>query len=192
MDAKQKLKALWKKLGINGQVVNFSSKTLWVLETNTGKSIAHLLLPMTKSPIKIDADAFRREDGRAVDGHKSWWKFYDFSTVEIYDNGDELKLSVITKVKVSDEEFGGKSIIYDSAKNWGEPIKLITNVRRNKKKKITAYLISGVGWVKPEEALSLTCYREIANARPVFPAGGAPYIRTRRDRELFNNLEARG
>jgi hypothetical protein len=67
MDARQKLKALWKKLGINGQVVNFSSKTLWVLETNSGKSIAHLLLPMTKSPIKIDADAFRREDGRAID-----------------------------------------------------------------------------------------------------------------------------
>ncbi len=99
---------------------------------------------------------------------------------------------MITKVKVSDEEFGGKSIVYDSAKNWGEPIKLITNVRRNKKKKITGYLVSGVGWVNPEEALSLTCRREIANARPVFPAGGTPYIRTRRDRELFNNLEVKG
>ncbi len=71
MDVKQKLKSLWKKLGINGQVVNFSSKTLWVLETNTGKSIAHLLLPMTKSPIEIDADAFRREDGKAIEGHES-------------------------------------------------------------------------------------------------------------------------
>lgn len=192
MDVKQKLKSLWKKLGINGQVVNFSSKTLWVLETNSGKSIAHLLLPMTKSPLKIDADAFRREDGKAIEGHKSWWKFYDFSTVEVFDESGSLKLSVVTKVKVSDEEFGGKSIIYDSAKNWGEPIKLITNVRRNKRKKITAYLVSGIGWVKPEEALSLTCHREIANARPVFPTGGMPYIRTRRDRELFNNLELKG
>ena len=33
---------------------------------------------------------------------------------------------------------------------------------------------------------------EIANARPVFPSSGKPYIRTRRDRELFNNIEAKG
>jgi hypothetical protein len=192
MDTQQKLKSLWKKLGINGQVINFSSKTLWVLETNTGKSIAHLLLPMTKSPIKIDADAFRREDGKAIEGHASWWKFYDFSTVEVYDKGNDVRLSVITKVKVSDEEFGGKSIVYDSSKSWGVPIKLVTDIRRNKKGKITKYLVSEIGWVSPEEALSLTCQRGIDNARPVFPSGGNPYIRTRRDRELFNNLEGRG
>ncbi len=192
MDTKQKLKSLWKKLGINGQVVNFSSKSLWVIETNTGKSIAHLLLPMTKWPIKIDTDAFRREDGKAIEGHKSWWKFYDYSTVEVYDNGNDVKLSVVTKVKVNDEEFGGKSIVYDSSKSWGIPVKLVTDVRRNKKDKITQYLVSGLGWMNPEDALSLTCQREIDNARPVFPSIGNPYIRTRRDRDYFNNLEVRG
>lgn len=192
MGSYESLRKIWKKLGINGQVVNFSSKTLWVLETNTGSSIAHLLLPMTMSPISIDADAFRREDGKLIEGHNSWWKFYDFSTAEVYDNGRDLKLSLITKVKVSDEEFGGKSIIYDSSKGWGKPIKLVTNVRRNKNRKITDYLITGMGWVPSDEVLSLTCRREIANARPVFPANGAPYIRTRRDRELCNNLNIKG
>lgn len=38
----------------------------------------------------------------------------------------------------------------------------------------------------------MTCSGEIDNARAVFPANGNAYIRTRRDRELFNNLEVKG
>ena len=84
-DAAQNLKRIWKKLGVKGQVKNYSSKPIWVLETDSGKSIAHLLPPMTKSPNGVDADAFRRVDDKPIQGHKSWWKFYGFSMVEVFD-----------------------------------------------------------------------------------------------------------
>jgi len=77
-------------------------------------------------------------------------------------------------------------------KPWGEPIRLIDDVKRNKKKRVVAYHVTGLGWVKAKEAFELTCCHEIDNARPVFPKSGAPYIRTRRDPELFNNISAKG
>ena len=39
-----------------------------------------------------------------------------------------------------------------------------------------------------EQALKMTYRHEIDNARPVFPVSGRPYIRTRKDKEFFNNL----
>ncbi|MFZ4713134.1 MAG: hypothetical protein ACOYL6_05470 [Bacteriovoracaceae bacterium] len=186
------LKAIWKKLGIKGQVKNFSSKSFWVLETETGKPIAHKLLPMTKSPNVIDADAFRRSDGKSIEAHSSWWKFYDFSTLEIYDNAENIKLSIITKTKVTDKEFGPATIIYEDTKSWGVPLKLVTDVKRDKKEKIVGYFVPELGWLSQDETLALTCKGEIDNARPVFPIKGTPYIRTRRDKEFFNNLATKG
>jgi hypothetical protein len=54
--------------------------------------------------------------------------------------------------------------------------------------RIIAYNVSNVGWVAFEKALKMVCHHEIDNARPVFPVSGQPYIRTRRDNELSNNL----
>lgn len=190
MSIYQKLKYVWKKLGIKGQVKNFSSLSLWVLETETGPPIAHRLLPMMKSPNSIDADAFRRTDNKAIEGHKSWWKIYDFSTAEIFDEKNSVRVSSITKTRVNDKEFGDTLIVYDES-SWGVPVKLITDVRRNKKKEITRYHVTGLGWLSPLEALSLVCHGEIDNGRPVFPKKGKPFIRTRRDQELLNNLEVK-
>jgi len=64
----QDLKRIWKKLGIKGQVKNYSSKPIWVIENDSGKPVAHLLPPMTKSPNGIDADGFRRVDGKPIQG----------------------------------------------------------------------------------------------------------------------------
>ena|SRR3989344_748834 len=190
MNTYQKLKSIWKNLGIKGQVKNFSSKSFWILETDSGKAIAHQLFPMTKSPDNVDADAFRRTDDQPIEGHKSWWKIYDFSIAEIYDEKTGVTISAITKTKVNDKEFG--KVTYDETSNWGIPIKLITDVQRNKKKEITNYYLTGVGWITPRKALTLTCHGEIDNARPVFPQSGAPYIRTRRDLAIFNNIETKG
>jgi hypothetical protein len=44
----------------------------------------------------------------------------------------------------------------------------------------------------PGEMLAMTCDHEVDNARPVFPGGGKPFIRTRRDQDLIINLEAMG
>ncbi len=82
----QELKKICKLLGLKGHVKNFSSKSIWVLETDSGSAIAHLLKPMFKSPPSVDADAYKREDGKPIEGHKSWWKIYD-SNAEIFDQG---------------------------------------------------------------------------------------------------------
>lgn len=101
MSIYSKLKAIWKKLGINGSVKNYSKVELWVLETDTtGNPIARVLKPGYKTPSNIDTDAFKRIDGKAIQGHKNWWKFYDFSTVEVSTDGRGLKISVISKSAV--------------------------------------------------------------------------------------------
>lgn len=184
------LKAVWKKLGINGQVKNFSSKKLWVIETDSGKPIARWLEPGFKTPNEIDVDGFKRVDKRAIEGHKNWWKIYDVSTAEIYDRGDALRISAITRTAVGEYHFG-ENLSYLS-ESWGTPIRLVLDVKRDGKKKIVAYHVSNVGWVDFAMAFEMTCRHEIDNARPVFPASGQPYIRTRRDKELFNNLSTKG
>ncbi len=188
----ESLKKIWKKLGIKAHVKNFSSQPLWVLENEDDRPVAHLLRPMTKSPIKIDTDAFRRRDGKPIEGHKSWWKIYDGSTAEVFDKGKDLSISVITKTAVEDKEFSTDAPITYEEKTWGTPILLVTNVQRDKKKSIIAYLVTNVGWIEPEQMLTMTCHHEIDNARPVFPTSGTPFIRTRRDQKFFNNLSTKG
>ena len=164
MDTYQTLKRLWHKLGFKGHINNYSSKPLWVVVGTGDKAVAYLLPPMTKTPPNIDADGFRRVDGKPVQGHKSWWKIYSGSTMEIFDNGDDLKVSVIKKTPVDDSEFAGKDkkVIYEDSKQWAVPIKLIDDVQRNKKKRITKYHITGVGWVKPD----IGGYRKTIHSHP--------------------------
>jgi len=189
MGSYESLKKLWKKLGIKGQVKNFSSVDLWVIENDTAKQpMARKLLPGYKTPPKVDVDGFKRVDGLPIAGHKHWWKIYD-STAEIYDGKNSLKLSVIAMTAVGEKKFGTPKYIPEP---WGEPIHLIDNVRRNKKKRVVAYHVTGLGWMKAKATLELTCQHGIANARPVFPKEGVPYIRTRRDPELFNNISVKG
>jgi hypothetical protein len=184
----ESLKKVWKKLGIGGQVKNFSSVDLWVIENESGP-VARRLPPGFKTPVKVDVDGFKRFDGIAIDGHKNWWKIYDVSTAEIYDAKKSLRVSAITKRAVEEVHFGKPTYLNEV---WGSPIQVITDVKRDKKKRITQFLVSNVGWVDVEQALKMTCRHEIDNARPVFPEQGKPYIRTRRDPELFNNISAKG
>src|SRR3989339_1530720 len=191
MSTYEELKKIWKRLRINGQVKNYSSKKLWVLETNTGVAIAHILLPGQKSPQKIDADAFKRVDGIPVEKHFSWWKFYDFSTVDVFDDNQELLISVITKRSVDDSEFEGsqRKIQYNKNSNWGERIRLIINVVRDEKnKRIIGYQISDIGVIGFDQVLEMVCNGEIDNARPVFSNSRKPYIRTQKDKKCLNNI----
>lgn len=186
----ESLKKIWKKLGLKGQVKNFSSVELWVIENDTeNKPIARKLPPGFKTPPKVDTDGFKRVDGIAIDGHKYWWKIYDGSTAEIYDDKKSLRVSAIAKTAVEEGRFG--KVTYRK-ETWGSPIQIVTNVKRDKKKRITGYFVTGIGWIAPEQAFKMTCNHEIDNARPVFPKQGDPYIRTRRDPELFNNISVKG
>ena len=183
------LKKIWKKLGLKGQVKNFSSVELWVVNTDKG-TVARKLRPGFRTPPKMDIDGFKRVDELPIAGHKNWWKIYDGSIAEISDGKNSLKISVIAMTKVNDMEFGDQLKYNDEP--WGEPIRLIEDVRRNGKKRVVAYQVTGLGWIKAKKALELVCYHEIDNARPVFPKDGAPYIRTRRDPKLFNNISVKG
>ncbi len=190
MNMYQELKVIWKKLGVNGQLKNFSSKELWVLDTDSGKPIARRLQAGCKTPPTTDTDAFKRVDGVTIDGHKSWWKFYDISTVEVYDQGAKLvRISAIIKTAVKENHFGEPTYL---DKKYGLPIQLITDVKRNKKKQIVSYYVTQIGWVDPAQALKMTCYHEIDNARPVFPKSGMPYLRTRKDLIVANNISTKG
>jgi hypothetical protein len=183
------LKSIWKKLGINGQIKNFSSQELWALETDTGAPVARRLLPGFKTPPSVDCDAFKRTDKKPIEGHDNWWKFYDVSTAEVFDASDSLRVSALTKVAVDENHFGKTDYRNEP---WGSRIQLVIDVRRDHHKKITAYLVSDVGWVSPDKALSMACLHEIDNARPVFPSGKPPYIRTKRDLDMPNNLSVKG
>jgi len=188
MGTYESLKKIWKKLGVKGQVKNFSSVELWVIEGRNGP-VARRLPPGYKTPPKVDTDAFKRVDSIPIEGHKNWWKIYDVSTAEIFDDKKSLRVSAITKLAVEERHFGKPTYRDES---WGSPIQLITNVKRNKKKRVTGYFVTRVGWVDVQQALKMTCHHEIDNARPVFPKQGDPYIRTRRDPELFNNISVKG
>ena len=190
MNIYSKLRAIWNKLGVNGQVKNYSDVEFWVVENDTvGKPIARVLRSGYKTPVDIDVDGIKRVDGKAIQGHKNWWKFYDFSTVEVYKDGRGLRLSVIKKIAVSEEHFTKVTYI---KKYWGEPIVVILDVKRDPDRRITSYLVSGKGWLDFETTFKMTCHHQIDNARPVFPKKGKPYIRSKRDKKILNNFSKKG
>jgi len=72
-----------------GTVKNYSSRTLWVVESDTnhphGPAIAHILGPRCRTPKGLDADGFKRVDEKSIRGHKAWWKVYGHITARVYD-----------------------------------------------------------------------------------------------------------
>ena len=181
------LKAVWKKLGINGQVKNYSSYDLWVLENDTSDNqIARILPPGYKTPRNIDVDAFKIKDGPLLNKHNSWWKFYDFSTIDIYSNGNKISLSTNSVTAVGEKNFG--QVIYKN-EIWGERLKVVVSVRKNKKE--MEYYISDDGWKNFESTLEMVCLHQIDNARPVFPKNRRPYIRSKRDKQTLNNFSSK-
>lgn len=184
------LKAVWKKLEIKGSIKNYSKVPLWVVENDTtDRPIARILLPGYQTPSKVDFDGFKRVDNKAIQGHRNWWKIYDFSTVDVFSDGRGLRLSVISKTAVPEKHFG--NVKYIKGK-WGELLTVIIDLRRDKKKKIISYYVTGHGWLDFKTTFKMTCYHEIDNARPVFPQNGRPYIRSKRDKFILNNFSKKG
>ncbi len=182
---------LIKKYKGNGKVRNYSSKELWVLETDTndpkGPPIAHRLLPMQKSPIKFDVDGFRRVDNKPIDGHLSWWKIYGYTTTDIFDDGGLLEIDVLVRVKVKDNEFGD-DVAYEKSGTWGDPVQKITNVERDKSRAIKRYYVENQGWLTKYQALKLAANGLIDNVVIVQPKSGKPYLRSLPDSKNKNNL----
>ena len=181
-----------KKLPWTGRVKNFSSVTLWVVE-NISKSrpIAHQLGPNRKTPFGIDADGFKRVDGKPIDGHKFWWKIKSISTAEIYDRNGSLEIDIIYRSPVPEIHFG-EDIEYSFEKNWGEPVSEIIDIKRDKKGNIVRYRVEHYGWVSKKKAISLAAKGKIDNAVVVQPRNGDPFLRSRPDSKSENNFSNMG
>ena len=106
----------------NGSVINYSSKWLWVVETDSGSAVAHKLAPLHRSPRNVDADGVKAVDGTKISRHSSWWKFRVFE-VEIKDDAPDLKIirCIYPACKtVEENEFG--TVRYDNSTEWGVPL----------------------------------------------------------------------
>lgn len=103
-----------------GKVNNRSSHELWVVETDTGPAIAHVLAPGRASPPGIDADGFKARAGIPTDGHRSWVKVTSISTADVTDRDAELTRGCIACYDVGDDEFG--PVKYDTTPGWGVPL----------------------------------------------------------------------
>lgn len=182
---------LIKKYKGNGKVRNFSSKEIWVVETDTndpdGPDIAHRLMPRQKSPLKFDIDGFRRVDNNPIDGHLSWWKIFGYTTADIFDDGDLLTIDVLVKVKVKDKKFGD-NMTYENSGIWGDPIQKITKVENDKSGAIKRYYVDNQGWLTKHQALKLAAKGLIDNVVIVQPKSGKPYLRSLPDSKGKNNL----
>lgn len=107
----------------DGKILNLSSKTLWVVETDTGPAVAHLLAPNRRSPPDVDADGVKAKDlGVTISGHDSWWKFR-LIEVEVVDDAPNLAIRRCVYpacYDVGPGEFG--DVTYNSDPGWGQPI----------------------------------------------------------------------
>jgi hypothetical protein len=106
---------------VAGDIRNESSKTLWVIETDTGSARAHQLNPGLWSPASVDADGVKAVDGTPISGHGSWWKVTDISTATVKDapNGG-LQIDCLTCPRVGENQFG--TVYYVPAteeEGWG-------------------------------------------------------------------------
>lgn len=175
-----KIKSYLKALGAKGSVRNHSSKELWVIETTTnhpnGPALAHLLKPGKKSPLKIDADGFKRVDNVQIGGHKYWWKIGDLCTADIFDAGKGLFVAVSYKSKVKEDHFG--SVVYIENEDWAVPINYIVAVKCNKKGVVEKYNISNIGWVSKHEGIKLARKGMVDLVVVVESSKSTPFLRS--------------
>ncbi|MGK5090454.1 DUF3892 domain-containing protein [Deltaproteobacteria bacterium TL4] len=171
---------------LKGTVKNYSSVPLWVVETDNGKAIAHLLATKRKSPKHTDADGFKRVDGKSIYDHASWWKIYSGTTADIYDYGNGLTINISIMRRVPENQF--EEVTYDSSEDWGEPMKYVTDVKKGKTGAIEKYFVEEIGWLPKSETVALAEQGQIDNAVVVHSSSGPAYLRSRPDQKKSNNF----
>jgi hypothetical protein len=174
-----------------GVVKNLSSHTIYVVENDTkNKPVARKLGPKRKTPKTIDADGFKRADGKPIKGHSHWWKLRGWTTIILFDDGEDIKFGDTYGKKflskVPEDEFG--NVTYDHVKNWGIPIKNITDTKKDKNGTLSEFYVESIGWISKIEAINMIKNELIDNAIVVEPNGNEPYIRSKPDGIKSNNF----
>jgi hypothetical protein len=93
----------------------------------------------------------------------------------------ELKLFVDAIERVEGKFKSGKVTKFIAKKK-------ITSINKNKKGTIISYYVKGIGWISKEQAIELTSNGKI-DAVVSHSRAGNPYIKTRPDWSIENNLE---
>lgn len=179
-------KNMKRKLG-KGRVLNHSSKTLLVIENDSGKPIAHLLGPKKKSPEDLDVDGFKRADGASILGHKGWWKIIDISSADIWQIGEDFIIPVSLIFPVSDSHFGKYTT---SSGDWGEEMAYVTGRVQNKKGKVVGYMAEGFGKISKAQGIRLTKAGRLDNVVIAENRNGTVFLRTKKNMTAMDNLSA--
>lgn len=169
-----------------GQILNHSSKELYVLETDSGPPVVHRLGPKRKSPIGVDADGFRRADGESILLHSSWWKIPDDYKADIYQVGDDFLIPVSVMAPVFDKHFGEYEIRQDA--DWGEKMTYVTSILKDKHGETVGYIVEGHGEVTIDQAIKLATAGELDNVVIVANKNGGTFLRTKKNTTSEDNL----
>jgi hypothetical protein len=171
-----------------GQVINHSECALFVVETDSGQAIVHILGAKRKSPENVDADGFRRADGQSIFLHKGWWKIVNFTTADIWQLGKNLLLPTSLAIPVEDQHFGKLKI--DESPDWGKSLTYVSSILKNKRGRVTGYVIEPYGKISKKEAIRLTRAGKLDNVVVVTNKQGTIFLRTKKNAETMDNLTA--
>ncbi|GAA4458979.1 hypothetical protein GCM10023189_32050 [Nibrella saemangeumensis] len=108
---------------VNGQIRNYSSKSVWVIVFNHHlgtEPVAYKLAPNYKSPDFIDADAVKTADDTTRTSHTGWIKITDISHVNVQEDHGRLTVGCLACWFVEENRFG--KVVYDTTTKWGDPL----------------------------------------------------------------------
>ena len=168
-----------------GQVINRSSIKLLVIENDSGKPTAHILGQKKKTPTGLDADGFKRFDGKTILGNKTWWKITDWSTADIYQINNDILIPVSLTVPVADKHFG--EYVIDKSENWGIELTYVTGIIKNKKRKTIGYRTDRLGEISKSKGITLAEQGKLDNVDIIHKKTGI-FLRSKKNSLLKDNL----
>ena len=171
-----------------GQIFNHASVDLLVIENGSGEypPIVHRLGPKRKSPDNLDADGFKRADGKSILKHKSWWKVPNFFAADIYQLGSDFLVPISVMIPVPDNWFGAYKMAKE--KDWGTPLVYVTEILRDKYRKTTGYVIEGRDKIDLKEAIRRAEAGQLDNVVIVRHKNGNVFLRTKKNTIPSDNL----
>lgn len=176
-----------KRIKGKGQILNHSTIGLLVIENDSGKPTAHWLGPKMKSPSTMDADGFKRFDGKPILLHNSWWKVPDVFRADVFEIGSDFLMPVSILIPVGDNHFGNYKISKD--RDWGEKLTYVTAIIRDKQKRTIGYALEDGQQVSAAKAIQLTRAGELDNT-VVAARNGKLFLRTKKNMRIDDNLIA--